>query len=234
MCAEALLSSNCLQDFNLRIHVSFEHRYFHSAQGRPILVVSKSRSVGPSPLCLSFPRSPRQKWVSRREEWREGHVELQARNRMLLSVWQPISRILSPSRTITRVYFSYSIIPQRERVGFPPEPDLVIRIFADLMEQEGKDSIGFSFRNANDTSGKAWTPWLMMSVKLWSAERTRVDVDTLPTSCWVNSDDRVDSFDFGSTDGETGCSGTLCLSDSTVKGSQTFKVLLEAGAQRGV
>lgn len=52
------------------------------------------------------------------------------------------------------MYLSYSIIPQRERVGFPLEPDLVVRIFADLMEQEGKDSIGFSFRNANDTPGE--------------------------------------------------------------------------------
>lgn len=44
------------------------------------------------------------------------------------------------------------IIPDRNGIGFPLEADLMIRIFANLMEQKRKDGVRFSLGDANNTS----------------------------------------------------------------------------------
>lgn len=52
---------------------------------------------------------------------------------------------------------AHPIIPEGDRVGFPVESHLEIRIFADLVEQEVENVVRFGFWYPNNASSEAYT-----------------------------------------------------------------------------
>lgn len=48
----------------------------------------------------------------------------------------------------------YPVIPERDGVGLPLEADLVIRVFADLAEQQREDGVRLRFGDPNNTTSE--------------------------------------------------------------------------------
>jgi len=116
---------------------SFANRWFHSGEWRYLyLGLSISQSVDLSQPFLFFPHIVERIRASPREESRGEHAWLQARNRKLRNEWQPGSEHSAHSQTAHRNYQAYSVIPYSNRICFPLESDLVIRVFTNLVEKE--------------------------------------------------------------------------------------------------
>ena len=112
---------------------------------------------------------------------------------------------------------THPVVPECDRVGFPPEAHLGVHVATDLQEQEAQDGVRLSLGNADDAPRESW-----------------VDVDALPAGGWMNADDGVNRLDGFAADVESGSAGTISLGDSTVESGKAFQVDLHPRAERRV
>jgi len=109
------------------------------------------------------------------------------------------------------------VVPECDRVGFPPEAHLGVHVATDLQEQEAQDGVRLSLGNADDAARESW-----------------VDVDALPAGGWMNADDGVNRLDGFAADVQSGSAGTISLGDSAVESGKAFQVDLHPRAERRV
>lgn len=94
------------------------------------------------------------------------------------------------------------------------EAHLEVHIGANLLEQKVQDGVRLSLWNADDAT-----------------RESRVDVDALPASDWMDTDDGVDRLDGLATNVEPSSAGTVSLRYATVKGAQALQVGLQPRAE---
>jgi hypothetical protein len=105
-----------------------------------------------------------------------------------------------------------AIIPEDYLILGPSDPDLEIRVLANLVEQEGEDRVRLGLGHANDLASEA-----------------RVDEYTLPSGHGVNAHEGVDSLDLLTANVSPSRTGPLGLGNTAVDGTQVLQVLLEEG-----
>jgi hypothetical protein len=91
------------------------------------------------------------------------------------------------------------------------ETHLEVNVLGDLVKQEIENGVGFRFGDAEYATGKA-----------------RVDIDALPACYWVDTNDRVHSFDGLATDVEASRARSLRLRDRAVQSCETLEVCLHS------
>jgi hypothetical protein len=94
------------------------------------------------------------------------------------------------------------------------ETYLEVNILGDLVEQEVENGVGFDFGDTKNATCEA-----------------RVDINALPTSYWVDTNERVYSFDRLATDMEASCTRSLCLRNRTVQSCEALEICLHAWAE---
>jgi hypothetical protein len=91
------------------------------------------------------------------------------------------------------------------------EAHLEVNILGDLVEQEIENGVGFRFWDTEYATSKA-----------------RVDINALPASYWMDTNNRMYIFDGLATDVKASRARSIRLRDRTVESCKTLEVCLHA------
>jgi hypothetical protein len=97
------------------------------------------------------------------------------------------------------------------------EAYLEVNIFDDPVEQNIANGVGFKFGDTEYATGNA-----------------RIDMNALPASYWVDTNDRVYGFDRLATDVDASRARSLRLRGHVVRSCETLDVCLHSWTERGI